>query len=35
MRSAAGRKLAVERAAFMAEFFERLNQEIYNGENIP
>ena len=32
MRSAAGRKLAVEKAAFMADFFERLNSEIYNGE---
>jgi uncharacterized protein len=32
MRSAAGRKLAVEKAAFMADFFERLNNEVYNGE---
>ena len=28
MRSAAGRKLAVERAAFMAAFFEQLDREI-------
>ncbi len=33
MRTAAGRKLAVERAAFMTAFFERLDQEINCGEN--
>jgi uncharacterized protein len=32
MRTAAGRKLAVERAAFMTRFFEQLNNEIYQGE---
>ncbi len=33
MRTAAGRKLAVERAAFMTGFFEQLNNEIYQGED--
>lgn len=33
MRTAAGRKLAVERAAFMTRFFEQLNNEIYQGED--
>ncbi|MBE6377893.1 MAG: HD domain-containing protein [Lentisphaerae bacterium] len=33
MRTAAGRKLAVERAAFMTEFFEQLDNEIYPGED--
>lgn len=33
MRTAAGRKLAVERAAFMTQFFEQLNNEIYQGED--
>ena len=32
MRSAAGRKMAVEKAAFMADFFEQLNKEVYNRE---
>lgn len=31
MRSAAGRRIAVERAAFMAAFFEQLNSEINPG----
>ena len=34
MRTVAGRKLAVERAAFMAQFFDTLNNEIYQGEDI-
>lgn len=34
MRSASGRKLAVKRAAFMEKFFEQLNAEIYDGENV-
>lgn len=33
MRTDAGRKLAVKRAAFMADFFEQLNNEINQGEN--
>ena len=33
MRSDAGRKLAVAKAAFMADFFEQLNREINFGEN--
>ena len=33
MRSTAGRKLAVERAAFMTTFFEKLDQEINCGDN--
>ncbi len=32
MCSAAGRKLAVERAAYMSAFFERLDMEINSGE---
>ena len=32
MRTAAGRKIAVGRAAFMTEFFERMDQEINHGE---
>ena len=32
MRSTAGRKMAVERAAFMTAFFERMNSEIYSGD---
>ena len=32
MRTAAGRKIAVGRAAFMAAFFERMDQEINQGE---
>ena len=35
MRSAAGRKLAVERAAFMTAFFERLDRETDNGDSLP
>lgn len=34
MCSAAGRKLAVERASYMSDFFERLDMEINSGENI-
>ena len=33
MRSSAGRKLAVERAAFMTGFFEQLNKETLQGED--
>ncbi|MBE6400022.1 MAG: HD domain-containing protein [Lentisphaerae bacterium] len=32
MRTAAGRKIAVGRAAFMTAFFERMEQEINHGE---
>ena len=32
MRSAAGRKIAVERAAFMTAFFEQLNEEVNFGD---
>ena len=32
MRSEAGRKIAVERAAFMADFFERLDKETKLGD---
>lgn len=32
MRTAVGRKLAVKRAAFMADFFEKLDFEVYRGE---
>lgn len=35
MRSSAGRKMAVSRAAFMADFFEQLNLEVYgNSDNM-
>ncbi len=33
MCSSAGRKLAVERAAYMSAFFERMDMEINSGEN--
>ncbi|MBO5668493.1 MAG: HD domain-containing protein [Lentisphaeria bacterium] len=35
MRTSAGRKLAVARAAFMADFFEQLDQEVYHPANLP
>lgn len=34
MRSEAGRKMAIERTAFMADFFEKLDKETDLGENV-